>query len=218
LRLLQGVNGELDSLSPDAFEATTRKYVPPFIRDIENLLLSTASAHGLLSEIPQAFSAQRLSGFWATSYEFHSRGEKAHHADISEIKPTSDRRVIVSNSEGVARTEGHKKSFRNEIDAELANRHLIGQWRNLSDTRYFGSIQLAIQTGEESMDGFYTALQSDVAVACGSWKWSRIEDDPRLKSGLSKIMLRQPREIFELLSRRRSAEGAIPLSEIMEGK
>lgn len=30
--------------------------------------------------------------------------------------------------------------FRNTIEAQLANRHVIGNWKNTSDTRYFGGV------------------------------------------------------------------------------
>lgn len=86
------------------------------------------------------------------------------------------------------RTEDHPLSFRNEIEAQLVNRHLIGYWKNVSDTRYFGSIHLAVLPGEVVMEGYYTGLGSDIQVDAMRWKWVRV--DPNSLSGveLSQIM------------------------------
>jgi hypothetical protein len=65
-------------------------------------------------------------------------------ASSPTITAGSDRTVRISN-QTAARTEGREKSpFRNEIDAQLASRHLLGYWRNTSDTRYFGLVHLAV--------------------------------------------------------------------------
>ena len=60
-----------------------------------------------------------------------------------------------------------RRPFRNEIDAELAGRHLIGEWRNTSDTRYYGTMQLAVLPGEIVMEGYYAGVGSDVEVSTG---------------------------------------------------
>ena len=49
-----------------------------------------------------------------------------------------------ANDSPQPRTEGRSAPFRNAIEAQLAGRHLIGTWRNGSDTRYFGTMQLAV--------------------------------------------------------------------------
>jgi hypothetical protein len=59
------------------------------------------------------------------------------------------------------------QSGRNEIDAQLANRHLIGCWKNSSDNRYFGVLHLAVLPGEAVMEGHYSGYESDVEVSKG---------------------------------------------------
>ena len=66
------------------------------------------------------------------------------------------------------RSEGRGTPFRNEIDAALAGRHLIGEWRNTSDTRYYGTLQLAVLPGETVMEGYYTGVGSDIEVSPAS--------------------------------------------------
>src|SRR5438067_2009485 len=99
--------------------------------------------------------ADMLGGFWITSYQFYSEGCLRHHADITRITPQSTRRLTAKNYPPDPRTQGHVPAFRNEIDAQVANRHVIGHWKNVSDTRYFGSIHLALLPGEIVMEGYY---------------------------------------------------------------
>lgn len=103
------------------------------------------------------------------SYQFsHGEGTR-FHADIARVTAVSSRRVCAVNHPPEPRTEGRARAFRNEIDAELSNRHLIGHWRNTSDRRYFGSLQLAVLPGETVMEGHYTGFGRDVEVFGGFW-------------------------------------------------
>jgi hypothetical protein len=43
------------------------------------------------------------------------------------------------------------------IEARLVGRHLVGHWRNDSDARYFGAVQLAALPGENVLAGQYTS-------------------------------------------------------------
>jgi hypothetical protein len=170
----------------------------------------------LLESVPQSFSADMLAGLWVTSYEFNSEGGIRRHADISRITPQSSRRVTAKNYPPDPRTQGHVPSFRNEIEAQLANRHLIGHWRNVSDTRYFGSIHLAVLPGEAVMDGYYTGFSSDIRVDAMRWKWVRL--DPVSFSGaeLPQVVLKAPDVIHELLEH--SAYAApLTLTAVVEG-
>jgi DNA-binding transcriptional regulator YhcF (GntR family) len=153
----------------------------------------------LLESVPQSFPADILAGLWVTCYEFNSEGGIRRHADISRITPQSSRRVTAKNYPPDPRTEGHVPSFRNEIEAQLANRHLIGHWRNVSDTRYFGSIHLAVLPGEAVMEGYYTGFSSDIKVDAMRWKWVRL--DPLSLSGveLAQVVLKEPDAIYDLL-------------------
>ena len=107
--------------------------------------------------------------------------------------------------------------FRNEIDFELANRHLLGHWKNLSDTRYFGTIHLAVLPNENVLEGYYTAFASDVSVASGPWKWVRINPATIKGTDLSKMVFRKPAEIGALLAAHKNSQGALRLVDIVEG-
>ena len=117
---------------------------------------------GLLASVPHSFSADILGGFWVTCYQFESSRGIQCHADITQLVPRSDRQVTAKNYPPDPRTQGQASPFRNEIEAQLANRHLIDHWKNISDTRYFGSVHLAVLPGEMVMDGYYTGFSSDI--------------------------------------------------------
>jgi DNA-binding transcriptional regulator YhcF (GntR family) len=154
----------------------------------------------LLESVPHTFSADMLAGFWVTCYEFNSEGGIGRHADISRITPQSSRRVTAKNFPPDPRTQGHVPSFRNEIEAQLANRHLIGHWKNVSDTRYFGSIHLAVLPGETVMEGYYTGFSTDIKVDAMRWKWVRLDPVSLAGVDLSHVTLKDPGEIHELLA------------------
>lgn len=114
------------------------------------------------------------------------------------------------------RAQGQASSFRNEIEAELANRHLIGHWKNISDTRYFGSVHLAVLPGETVMDGYHTGFSSDIQVDAMRWKWVRL--DPVSLSGvdLQEVTLKDPDVIHAFLEN--SVNGVpLNLAAIVEG-
>lgn len=117
--------------------------------DVESSLTES-----LLASIPHNFSTDVLSGFWITCYEYDS----TCHADISQITPEVGRRVTIKNYPPEPRVEGRVSSFRNKIEAELVNRHLVGYWKNVNDAFYFGAIHLAILPGETVMEGYYTCF------------------------------------------------------------
>ena len=78
---------------------------------------------------------------------------------------TSDRHVRVTNHAPV--TEGHTVPYRNEIDADVAGRQVVGTWKNVSDACYFGTVHLAVLPGETVMEGFHTGLTRDGVIATG---------------------------------------------------
>src|ERR1700690_3146225 len=138
----------------------------PYVPD-RHLIASDGQvpAGSLLETVPHSFTADALNGAWVTCYQF-SRPPK-YHADIAHLTVESDRRVRIKNYPPEPRTVGHMSPFRNEIEAQLANRHLIGHWKNVNDTRYFGTLHLAILPGETVMEGYYTGFESDIHVATG---------------------------------------------------
>lgn len=154
---------------------------------------------GLIAAVPHSFSTDILGGCWITCYQFASERGIQCHADITELKPQSDRWVTAKNYPPEPRTQGQAWPFRNEIEAQLANRHLVGHWKNVSDTRYFGSLHLAILPGEMVMDGYYTGFSSDIQVDAMRWKWVRIDPASLSDIDLRKVILKDPDVIHALL-------------------
>jgi hypothetical protein len=171
---------------------------------------------GLLVSVPHSFSAEILGGFWVTCYQFDSSRGIQCHADITQLTPQSDRWVTAKNYPPDPRTQGQASPFHNEIEAQLANRHLIGHWKNISDTRYFGSVHLAVLPGETVMDGYYTGFSSDIQVDAMRWKWVRL--DPTSLSGvdMQKVTLNDPDMIYALLENAAN-DVLLDLAAIVEG-
>src|SRR2546421_7165822 len=101
----------------------------------------------LLESVPHTLLADSLRGLWVTSYKCKTERGTGAHADITQLIPQSPRRIVATNSPPEPRTENYAPAFRNDIEAQVANRHVIGYWKNVSDTRYFGSIHLAVLPG-----------------------------------------------------------------------
>jgi hypothetical protein len=165
----------------------------------------------LLGTVPHGFSAQALAGYWVTCYDFPHAGVRRYHADVACIMADSDRRVRISNDSPAPRTEGRAFPFRNEIEAQLASRHLIGHWRNTSDTRYFGSLHLAVLPGETVMEGYYTGFGSDISVSGGRWKWVRLDTE-----GAPCVLLAEPSDLHALLAGRTQDDPPLAVADIGE--
>lgn len=217
-RLLQSVNSELGSpLTAKALKSTINDCVPSYLEKVKEALKGAAPLEMLLASVPASFPARQLAGHWATSYRFKSGGATRHHADVAELTAESDRRLRATNRVPKPRTEGYVRPFLNEIEVELANRHVIGHWKNLSDTRYFGAVHLAVLTGECVMDGYYSAFGSDVSVGYGRWRWVRIDPDSITGADLSSVTLRAPKDFHALLAAHGDRAGPITLAELREG-
>ena len=186
---------------------------------LEKVLGAPASALGfggdggeaaaLLGPVPHGFPASALGGDWLTAYTFDHGGTTMHHADIARVTAESDRAVRAVN--GPAVTEGRAVPFGNVIEAQLASRHLMGTWRNTSDTRYFGTVHLAVLPGETVMDGFYTGLASDIAVSVGRWRWVR------LPFGADGITLRAaPHALYDLVVNHQQTDAPLMLADVRE--
>ena len=168
----------------------------------------------LLEPVPCGFPAAALAGPWVTAYEFSHAGTPHYHADIATITAESDRQIRAVNHPPLPRTQGRARPFRNEIEARLAGRHLVGDWKNVSDARYFGSVHLAILPGEMAMEGWYTGLASDIGVSIGRWKWVRLDPVPP-PAVLAAASLRDPAALYEqLLSHQ--ADAPLALGDIGE--
>jgi hypothetical protein len=165
----------------------------------------------LLAAVPPAFPAEALAGPWVTTYEFPHAGKPHYHADIASIAAEGNR-ILALNHPPEPRSQGRRKSFRNEITASLYGRHLIGEWRNTSDTRYIGTLHLAVLPGEMVMHGRFTGVASDVAVSDGEWKWVRLEPGP--DADLAEIVLRDPRELHDLVMGHEQIDVPLTLADI----
>lgn len=167
----------------------------------------------LFDAVPHSFPASALNGMWVTAYEFRHGGEIMHHADIAHVTADGGRRLRIVNNPPEPRTEGRTRGFGNEIDAVLAGRHVVGQWKNTTDARYFGSVQLGVEPGENVMDGYYTGLASDVAVSVARWRWIRLYVPPGV--ALSQVMLRNPVEVHAVVMNH-SFDAPISLDGVIE--
>ena len=165
----------------------------------------------LLDSVPQGFPASAIAGPWVTAYQFTHGGVPHYHADIAHVAAGSDRQVRAVNHPPEPRTQGRSSPFRNEIEGQLFGRHLIGTWRNTSDTRYYGSLHLAVLPGEAVMEGHYTGLASDIQVSADPWKWVRIAP-----GDLAGVTLREPAAIYELVMTRTQDDPPLTADDIGE--
>jgi hypothetical protein len=185
---------------PQAVERWEQGATPP--GDV--LLACTAAAQGtpslavsLLTAVPPSFPADALAGPWVTCYQFTHAGKPRFHADIAHITAGPDDHIRAVNHPPEPRSEGRARPFRNEIGAVLTGRHLIGEWMNISDTRYYGALQLAVLPGEIVMEGYYTGVGSDVEVSTGFWKWVRLDAGSVPDAGLSGVALQKPSAVYD---------------------
>jgi hypothetical protein len=166
----------------------------------------------LLAAVPPAFPAETLVGPWVTAYEFTHAGRPHYHADIAHIAAESGSRIRAVNHPPEPRSQGRRRGFRNEIEAQLVGRHLVGEWQNVSDTRYCGGLQLAVLPGEIVMEGRYTGVGSDVEVSEGFWKWVRLEPD----AGLAGATLREPAQLHHLVMTHTQIDVPLTLADVRE--
>lgn len=150
----------------------------------------------ILDTVPPGFPASVLAGHWLTCYRFSSGN---HHADIAHVTAVTSRHIRAVNHPPTPRTEGRASGFENTIEAQLAGRHITGHWRNTSDTRYFGSVHLAVLPGETVMDGYYTGFASDIEVSCEHWKWVRLDPESFTETALPDVVLQEPSVLYELV-------------------
>jgi hypothetical protein len=201
---------------PETITAWEDDVVPP--GDV--VLACAAAAQGLpvlaaplLADRPPAFPVEALAGPWLTSYQFSHAGKPHYHADIAHVVAGPGDRIHAVNHPPEPRSEGRGRPFRNEIDAELAGRHLIGVWRNTSDTRYYGALELAVLPGEIVMEGIYGGVGSDIQVSSGFWKWVRIDPGPVPVPG---ITLRDPHDLYDLVMSHSQYGAPLMLADVRE--
>lgn len=209
-------------VSGETVEAWGIDSVPPGDVLVAAETVSHASVAGeqmtssILDVVPQSFSAEALCGTWVTCFQFNPEPHPKRHVDIAQISFASERVVRVVNYPPAPRSEGRASPFRNDIEAQLANRHLIGHWKNSNDTRYFGSIHLAVMPGETVMEGHYTGFASDIHVSFGPWKWVRLNPDSLIDVDLAAVRLREPAELFDLVMSHSQTDAPLDLGAVRE--
>jgi hypothetical protein len=217
LRELQAVNGALDgALTEAAFDAITKQWLPAFFARVKEALGQSSSVESVLATVPNLFSAKAVAGLWVTCYGFTSGGTPMYHADVVKIIADSDRRLSVENHAPTPRTDGHATPFRNQVEAEIANRHLIGYWKNVSDTRYFGGLHLAVMPNETVMRGYYSSFNSDILVGTGEWTWVRLDPASLTGVDLAKVKLRAPADIRTTLTGHSPYAGPLRVNDVLE--
>jgi hypothetical protein len=168
-----------------------------------------------LTSVTSGCTADLLQGPWLTSYRF-SRDQSKRHVDIAHVEAVSDTHLIAKNGPPEPRTEGHVLPFRNVIEARLTSRHLVGQWKNTNDTRYFGTLHLAVLPSEVVMEGYYTGLASDIEVSMGQWKWIRLDPLSLADVDLAAVKLREPGLLDDLISSYTQYDAPLLITAVVE--
>lgn len=164
----------------------------------------------LLSSIPSPLNLDHLAGLWATTYVF----DGIHHVDLTTVISTKDR-MTARNSPPAPRTQGHAVGFHNDLSLSLAGRHLIGTWRNSSDSYYYGAVHLAVLPSETMMDGYYTAVLNDTHVVANPWRWVRVDPQSTIGVDLTTAMLGDPTDLHGILSAHKPSAPPISLARLI---
>jgi len=174
-----------------------------------------AAMGGVLDAVPPSFAADAVCGHWVTSYQFNHAGIAQHHADIACITG-SGHWVTATNHPPAPRSGDRASPFCNRIEAQILNRHLIGHWKNTSDTRYFGAVHLAVLPGESVMEGHCTGFASDIAVSTGFWRWVRLAPESVVAADLAAVILREPSALYALVMNHPQTAAPLTLAEVRE--
>jgi hypothetical protein len=173
---------------------------------------AATSNEALFASFAPAVEPTQLAGLWVTCYVFD--GTK-HHVDLSTITVTNNA-VTARNYPPEPRAEAHASGFRNEIEAGLFGRHLIGRWRNISDTYFYGSLHFAVLPGETMLDGCYTGFLSDSQVVAERWRWVRVQPQSAEGVDVNTVVLGEPRRIYDAIVGRSPFDAPIPLEQLTE--
>lgn len=204
---------ETDSIPPGEVLAAADVLAPAASSDAGHAL-GDQPIGKIPSLIPPSFSVEALTGWWVTSFQFSSGPARKRHVDLAQISAETDRFVTITNHPPTPRSEGRASPFFNDLEAQLANRHLLGHWKNSNDTRYFGTFHLAVLPGETVMAGYYTGFASDVEVSTGPWKWVRLDEDSIAGADVSAVKLRDPAELGARIEDHSQYEPALTLADI----
>jgi hypothetical protein len=166
----------------------------------------------LFASFAPAVEPAQLAGLWVTGYVFD--GTK-HHVGLSTITVTNNA-VTARNYPPEPRAEAHASGFPNEIEAGLFGRHLIGRWRNINDSYFYGSLHFAVLPGETMLDGYYTGFLSDSQVVAERWRWVRVEPQSAEGVDVNTVVLGEPRRIYDAIVGRSPFDAPIPLEQLTE--
>lgn len=177
---------------------------------------TVVSAGAQPNDLPApALSATTLAGLWVTVCRVEDVG---CHADLTHITATSDRRITARNWPPEPRCQNFHAGYRNEIEAELSERHLIGRWRNLNDSYYFGSLHLALLPGEKILSGYYTANTADTTVTAEPWKWARIDPATAIDVNLDQLRMKPSDQVYDLVQERSRLDTPLALQDVSEDR
>lgn len=164
---------------------------------------------GLLAPIPSVLNLDHLAGLWATAFVF----EDAHHVDLTTV--IVDRGALTgTNWPPAPRTEGQAVGYHNDLALSAAGRHLIGTWRNSSDSYYYGAVHLAVLPSETVMDGHYTSVLSDTQVVANRWRWVRVDPTSTVGVDLATVVLGDPAQLYDVLAAYAPSAPPIPLCRL----
>ena len=166
----------------------------------------------LFASFAPAVEPAQLAGLWVTGYVFD---RTKHHVDLSTVAVTNNA-VTARNYPPEPRAKAHASGFRNEIEAGLFGRHLIGRWRNISDTYFYGSLHFAVLPGETMLGGYYTGFLSDSQVVAERWRWVRVEPQSAEGVDVNTVVLGEPRRIYDAIVGRSPFDAPIPLEQLTE--
>lgn len=172
--------------------------------------LPPAGALSVLGSIPPTLDPAAIAGLWCTAYIYAG----ARNIDLTTVTTTNAAELTATNYMPAPKTEGTATGFQNDITARLFGRHLIGQWRNSSDSYYYGTLHLAAMPGETVLDGYYTSVAADTRIEAGRWRWVRIEPQSAADTDLTTITLADPHHVYDTIFAHTDYGPPIPLTEI----
>lgn len=153
-----------------------------------------------------------LAGLWVTGYVF----EKSRvHVDITTVTATEGG-ITTWNYPPQPRAEGYPSAHITTIDAQLVDRHLMGQWRNTNDAYYYGTVHLIVRPGEDLLDGLYTGFVTDSEILAAPWHWVRIDPASARNVDIDAVTLAEPRRIYETITGRTAFDGPITLDDVLD--
>ncbi|MBS9535592.1 hypothetical protein KIH27_18560 [Mycobacterium sp. M1] len=164
----------------------------------------------VLTGFGPAVDPTALAGLWVTCFTVEVT---RHHADLSTITVTNGV-VTAKNYPPDPRTEGQTHGYKNHIHARVFGRHLIGQWRNVNDSYYYGAVHFAVLPGETVLDGYYTGFVNDTQVVAERWRWVRVDPQSTTGIDLDDVKLGQPRRLYDCIMRRSNLDGPITLADL----